>query len=66
MAKQRTYTGSSGQMFAVAELLFRECNAAVPIIDYGMDIFAFQDDGEGIPRLQVKTGQGENRRAFAT
>jgi hypothetical protein len=59
MSKQRIYTGSSGQMAVMAELLFRQCNAAVPVVDLGTDVFAFQDDRELIARIQVKTGQGE-------
>lgn len=59
MAKQRTHTGASGQMFALAELLFRQCNAAVPEIDYGTDVFAFRDEREETARIQVKTAQGK-------
>jgi len=29
MSKQRTYTGHSGQMAVLAELLFRQCNVAM-------------------------------------
>jgi hypothetical protein len=58
MATQRNYTGYSGQMAVMAELLFRGCNAAVPVIDVGMDVFAFRDDREQIARIQVKAAQG--------
>ena len=50
MSRQRTYTGRSGQMAVVAELLFQQCNAAVPEVDYGTDVFAFQDEREEAAR----------------
>ena len=59
MAKQRTYTGHSGQMAVMAELLFRQCNVAVPEVDYGTDVFAFLDEREDAARVQVKTAQGK-------
>jgi hypothetical protein len=59
MATQRNYTGYSGQMAVMAELLFRQCNAAVPVIDVGTDVFAFRDDREEVARIQVKAAQGE-------
>ena len=54
MPEQRFYTGYSGQMAVVAELLIRECNAAIPAFDVGTDVFAFKEDREEIARLQVK------------
>jgi hypothetical protein len=39
-------------------LLFRDCNAAIPVIDEGMDVFAFRDDREDVARIQVKSAQG--------
>jgi hypothetical protein len=57
--KQRLYTGHSGQMAVMAELLFRQCNVAVPDVDYGTDVFAFRDDREDVARVQVKTAQGK-------
>jgi len=56
--KQRQYTGHSGQMAVMAELLFRQCNVAVPDVDYGTDVFAFRDEREEVARVQVKTAQG--------
>jgi hypothetical protein len=50
-----SYTGRSGQRAVMAELLFRECNAAIPDVDTGEDLFAFRDDREEIARIQVKT-----------
>ena len=58
MATQRNYTGYSGQVAVMSELLFRQCNAAVPVIDVGMDVFAFRDDREDVARIQVKAAQG--------
>src|SRR6266436_4091999 len=58
MATQRNYTGYSGQMAVMSELLFRKCNAAIPVIDVGMDVFAFRDDREDVARIQVKAAQG--------
>jgi hypothetical protein len=66
MARQRgtrdMYTGRSGQMAVMAELLFRLCNAAIPEVDAGTDVFAFQDEREEVARVQVKTAQGERYR----
>ncbi len=58
MTTQRNYTRYSGQMAVMAELLFRKCNAAIPVIDVGMDVFAFRDDREDVARIQVKAAQG--------
>lgn len=53
------YTGRSGQMAVMAELLCRRCNAAVPEVDVGTDVFAFHDEREGVARIQVKTAQAK-------
>jgi hypothetical protein len=58
MSRQRTYTGHSGQMAVMAELLHRQCNVAVPDVDYGTDVFAFHDDREDVARIQVKAARG--------
>src|SRR3989440_11188254 len=62
MARQKrthdTYTGHSGQMAVMAELLFRRCNAAIPEVDVGTDVFAFHDEREEVAWVQVKTAQG--------
>ena len=55
---ERSLTGFSGQMAVVAELLIRGCNAAVPELDVGTDIFAFKDDRPEVARIQVKACQG--------
>jgi hypothetical protein len=47
-------------MAVMAELLFRKCNAAIPVLDVGMDVFAFRDDREDVARIQVKAAQGKS------
>lgn len=59
MAGQRSHTGYGGQLAVMSELLFRKCNAAVPIIDDGLDVFAFSKDQDLVARLQVKAAQAE-------
>ncbi len=53
-----TFTGGSGQMAVMGELLHRKCNAAIPHVDIGTDVFAFRDDREEVARIQVKTARG--------
>jgi hypothetical protein len=38
----------------MAELLRLRCNAAIPEVDLGTDVFAFKDDREEVVRIQVK------------
>ena len=38
----------------VAELLRLHCNAAIPEVDLGTDLFAFKDDRAEVVRIQVK------------
>ena len=52
---RRTYTGRSGQMAVMAELLDRGCNVAVPEVDVGRDLFAFLDEDADVTHLQIKT-----------
>jgi hypothetical protein len=40
-------------------LLHRECNAAVPIVDVGEDIFAFRAGDDQVARIQVKTANAK-------
>lgn len=54
-----SFTGGSGQMAVMGELLHRKCNAAIPHIDVGTDLFAFRDDREDVARIQVKTTTGK-------
>ena len=42
-------------MAVMGELLHRKCNAAIPLVDVGTDVFAFRDDREEVARIQVKT-----------
>jgi hypothetical protein len=69
MARQRgakdVYTGRSGQMAVVAELLSRRCNVAIPEVDVGTDVFAFLDDRDEVARIQVKTAQAERYKKGA-
>jgi hypothetical protein len=53
------FTGGSGQMAVISELLHRKCNAAIPHVDVGTDVFAFRDDREDVARIQVKTAPGK-------
>jgi hypothetical protein len=53
-----TFSGGSGQMAVIGEPLHRKCNAAIPHIDVGTDVFAFRDDREEVARIQVKTAPG--------
>jgi hypothetical protein len=50
-----TFTGRAAQLAVMAELLRLRCNAAIPEVDVGTDVFAFKDDREEVVRLQVKT-----------
>jgi hypothetical protein len=54
---EATFTGGSGQMAVMAELLHRKCNAAIPHVDVGTDLFAFRDEREDVARIQVKTAR---------
>jgi hypothetical protein len=66
MARRRgtrdAFTGRSGQLAVLAEILIRRCNAAVPEVDLGTDVLAFLDDEDIVARVQVKTGQAERYR----
>lgn len=62
MSNQRPYTGHSGQLAVMAELLFRQCNVAIPELDFGTDVFAFREDRPEVTRLQVKAAQGKRYR----
>jgi hypothetical protein len=47
-----SFTGRAAQLAVMAELLRRRCNAAIPEVDLGTDVFAFKDDREEVVRLQ--------------
>ncbi|MBX9787433.1 MAG: hypothetical protein K2Y37_00830 [Pirellulales bacterium] len=44
----------------MSELLARECNAAIPVVDIGTDVFAFRDSREDVARIQVKTAHARS------
>jgi hypothetical protein len=54
------FSGASGQAAVIGELLHRKCNAAIPHVDVGTDVFAFRDDREEVARIQVKSAPGES------
>ena len=45
--KKASFTGGSGQMAVMGELLHRKCNAAIPHVDIGMDVFEFRNVEDG-------------------
>ena len=49
-----SFTGRAAQLAVMAELLRLRCNAAIPEVDLGTDVFVFKDDREEVVRLQVK------------
>src|SRR5947209_5206022 len=49
-----SFTGRAAQLVVMAELLRLRCNAAIPEVDLGTDVFVFKDDREEVIRLQVK------------
>jgi hypothetical protein len=49
------FTGRAGQLAVVAELLHRGCNAAIPEVDLGNDIFAYKENRSEMVHIQVKT-----------
>jgi hypothetical protein len=57
-----TYTGRSGQLAVMAELLLLKCNVAVPEVDEGTDVFAFLERRPEVARLQVKTARAKRYR----
>lgn len=50
-----SYTGRSGQLAVLTELLARRCNVAIPEVDEGEDVLAFVLDEPDVTRIQVKT-----------
>jgi hypothetical protein len=49
-----SFIGRAAQLAVMAELMRRLCNAAIPEIDLGTDVFAFKDDRAEVVRIQVK------------
>jgi hypothetical protein len=58
---ERRYTGHSGQMAVMSELLLRGYNVAVPEVDSGEDLLVFRHDQENVARVQVKTARVKKR-----
>jgi hypothetical protein len=56
-ASERRYTGHSGQLAVMGELLLRGYNVAVPEVDTGEDVLAFRNGEEVVARIQVKTAK---------
>lgn len=50
-----TFTGRAAQLAVMSELLRLGCNAAIPEVDLGTDVFAFKEDRPEVVRLQVKS-----------
>ena len=48
------FTGRAAQLAVVAEILRRQCNAAVPEVDLGIDVIAFKEGRPEVARIQVK------------
>jgi hypothetical protein len=53
--------GRAGQLAAMAEILARGWNVAIPEVDLGDDVFVAQDDGARLTRVQLKTTVSEPR-----
>jgi len=49
------HLGRAGQFAAMAEILARGWNVAIPEVDLGDDVFVAQDDGARLTRVQLKT-----------
>jgi len=70
MAKEehaRLYLGSSGELAAMSELLYRGHNVAVPEVDVGDDVFVVPDEEESVTWVQVKSANatGQHGGYFA-
>ena len=50
-----SHLGRAGQFAAMAEILARGWNVAIPEVDTGDDVFVAQDDGARLTRVQLKT-----------
>jgi len=62
---QDLYTGMSGQLVAMSELLWRGYNVAIPVVDVGEDIFVVEAENGVLRRVQVKTAGTGTRKAGA-
>ena len=61
-----SHLGRAGQFAAMAEILARGWNVAIPEVDTGDDVFVAQDDGARLTRVQLKTTIAEERGAVWT
>jgi len=59
VSRQHLYTGKSGQLAVMAELVSRGYNVAVPEVDVGDDIFVVRDRDGQLSRVQVKTANAK-------
>src|SRR4051812_23513730 len=53
------YTGGSGQLAVMAELLQRGMNTAAPEVDLGEDVLTFRQGRAAVVHVQVKTATAE-------
>jgi hypothetical protein len=58
---QRAFFGRSGQLAAMAELLYRRINVAIPEVDVGDDIFVVKGSDDRVTRVQVKAANAEEQ-----
>lgn len=56
------YTGKSGQLAVMSELVFRGYNTAIPEVDVGDDIFVIHDRNGDLQRVQVKTAKATKNK----
>ncbi len=61
VTNKTSHLGRAGQFAAMAEILARGWNVAIPEVDVGDDVFVAQDDGSRLTRVQVKTSAAEPR-----
>ena len=55
--EKKSHLGKAGQLAAMAELLLRGYNVAIPEVDVGDDIFVVDDRIGDLSRIQVKTAR---------
>lgn len=60
MAEKKTHFGRAGEFFAMSELLLRNWNVAVPVVDIGDDVFVIDDNDKTTWRLQVKSADASS------
>jgi len=66
LVKKKTHLGRAGEFAAMAELLLRGYNVAVPSVDVGDDAFVIDDRDSATWRVQVKTGSAKNKKKKAS